>query len=290
MENLDSLFENQNSGFDHSQPFDEEAWAARKQEQRAHLYETIDGMTDLTLSSAEALSKYLDMQSRLGRTSLSNTLLILAQRPDASYVMDFDDWHERGRSVKRNEKALLVLEANGEYERGDGTMGVRFDAKRVFDVSQTHGKPLRERTQVPIRSTLKALVKDSPFPVGLSDEVPQELGAQHSKEEKAVYVARNLDGETLFTVIARELAHVETMTGDYTVDEFISNSAAGILCRRYGVTPPVCDGIPESVSSMDRAEKKAVLGDIREAACEIMERVDRNLYAERQQQRDQPER
>jgi hypothetical protein len=33
----------------------------------------------------------------------------------------------------------LVLEANGEYERPDGTMGVNFDVKRVFDISQTYG-------------------------------------------------------------------------------------------------------------------------------------------------------
>jgi hypothetical protein len=33
-----------------------------------------------------------------------------------------------------------------------------------------------------------------------------------------------------------------------------------------------------------------MLGSIREAACDIMERMDKNLYAERQQQKNQPER
>ena len=97
MENFDNLFENQYVGKQAARPFDKEAWAQRKQEERAHLYETIDGMTDLTLSGPEALSNYLTMQSQLGRTSVSNTLLILAQNPEASYVMIFDDWHERGR-------------------------------------------------------------------------------------------------------------------------------------------------------------------------------------------------
>ncbi len=135
MENFDNLLENQNTRRQADQPFDKEAWAQRKQAERAHLYETIDGMTDLTLSSPEALLSYLAMQSRLGRTSVSNTLLILAQNPEASYFMSFDDWHDRGRSVKRNEKALQVLEASGEYERADGTMGTNFDVKRVFDVN-----------------------------------------------------------------------------------------------------------------------------------------------------------
>jgi hypothetical protein len=41
---------------------------------------------------------------------------------------------------------------------------------------------------------------------------------------------------------------------------------------------------------LDTSGKRAVLGSIREAACDIMERVERNLYAERQQQKNQPER
>jgi hypothetical protein len=291
MENFDSLFENQNSGFDRSQPFDKEAWAARKQEQRAHLYETIDGITDLTLSSPEALSKYLEMQSRLGRTSVANTLLILEQKPDASYVMGFDDWHERGRAVKRNEKALLVLEANGEYERADGTMGTSFDAKRVFDISQTHGKPIRERVQAPIRLRLKALATDTPVPIRVSDSVSKDIGVLYSDKDNTIYVARNLEGETLFAVLTCELVHAENMTGDASRDAFISSCAADIVCMRYGVTVvPSCDHIPESISSLETTEKRAVLGSIREAACAITERMDRNLYAERQQQRDHPER
>jgi hypothetical protein len=291
MGNFDNLFENKNAGKQAEQPFDKEAWAQRKQEERAHLYETIDGMTDLTLSGPEALSNYLTMQSRLGRTSVSNALLVLAQNPEASYVMSFDDWHERGRSVKRDEKAIQVLEASGEYERADGTTGTRFDVKRVFDVSQTYGKPLRERTQASLRSRLKALATDTPVPIKVSDNVSQEMGAMYSDKENTIYVARNMEGETLFAALACELVHAENMTGDASRDAFISSCAADIVCLRYGVaTAPSCDRIPESVSKLDVSEKRAMLGSIREAACDIMERMDKNLYAERQQQKNQPER
>ncbi len=290
MENFDNLFENQNNGKQENQPFDKEAWAQRKQEERAHLYETIDGMTDLTLSGPEALSNYLAMQSRLGRTSVSNTLLILAQNPEASYVMSFDDWHERGRSVKRNEKALQLLEASGEYEREDGTMGTSFDVKRVFDISQTYGKPVRERTQAPMRSRLKALVTDTPVPVKVSDSVSQGMGALYSVKDSTVYVARDMDGAALFAAIACELVHAENMTDAPARDAFISSCAAVIVCRRYGIDAPAYDRIPEALTNLDTSEKRAVLGSIREAACDIIERVDRNLYAERQQQKNQPER
>ena len=291
MENFDNLFENQSSGFNKDQPFDKEAWAQRKQAERAKLYEAIDGMTDLTFSSAKTLSDYLGMQSRLGRTSVTNTLLVLAQKPDAIYVMSFDDWHQRGRSVKRNEKALMVLEANGEYRREDGTTGTSFDAKRVFDVSQTQGKPLREREQASLRSKLKALVTDTPVPINVSDSVTQEIGAQYSDKDNTVYVARNIDGEALFAHIACELAHAENTTEEPSRDGFISSCAANIVCRQYGISYVAsCEQIPDSVTRLDTASKRAVLGRIRETACEITERVDRNLYTERQQQKNQPER
>lgn len=290
MENFDSLFENQNTRKQENQPFDKEAWAQRKQEERAHLYEVIDGMTDLTLSSPEALSNYLNMQSRLGKTSVTNTLLILSQKPDASYVMSYDDWQEKGRAVKRDEKALQVLEASGEYQREDGTMGTSFDVKRVFDVSQTSGKPLHERTQAPIRSRLKALVTDTPVPVKVSDSVSQGMGALYSVKDNTVYVARDMDGAALFAAIACELVHADNMTEAPARDAFISSCAAVVICRRYGIDAPAYDRIPEAITELDTGEKRAMLGSIREAACDIMERVDRNLYAERQQQKNQPER
>jgi hypothetical protein len=291
MENFDSLFEYQSSQSNNDEPFDKVAWAQRKQAERAKLYEAIDGMTDLTFSSAKTLSDYLGMQSRLGRTSVANTLLVLAQKPDATYVMSFDDWHQRGRSVKRNEKALMVLEANGEYQREDGTMGTSFDAKRVFDVSQTQGKPLREREQASIRSKLKSLVTDTPVPVKVSDSVSQEVGALYSDKDNTVFVARNMGGESLFAHIACELAHAGNTTDEPSRDAFISSCAADIVCRRYSISYVSSnEQIPDSVMRLDTASKRAVLGRIREAACDIMERVDRNLYAERQQQKNQPER
>lgn len=291
MENYDSLFENQSASQQHGQQFDKEAWAQRKQEERAHLYEVINGMADKTLSDPEALSGYLAMQSRLGRTSVANTLLVLAQKPDTSYVMGFDDWQQRGRAVKRNEKAIMILEADGEYKREDGTMGTSFDVKRIFDVSQTHGQPLRERTQASMRSRLKALTTNTPVPIRVSDSVSQDIGAMYSDKDNTIYVARNMEGDILFAGLACALVHAENMTGDASRDAFISSCAADIVCLRYGVTVvPSCEQIPESVSALDTAGKRTVLGSIREAACDIIERMDRNLYAERQQQKSQPER
>ena len=186
MENYDNLFEQQPEQTE--QPFDREAWAQQKREQRQELYNLIEEMSEKTLTDPSALSDYLNMQARLGKASVANTLLMIAQKPNATFISGFDDWQKRGRSVKRGEKAALVLEANGEYERPDGTMGVNFDVKRVFDISQTYGKPIRERTAPPIKTALKAITTNVPVPVKLSEGISQSVGAMYSEKDNTVYV------------------------------------------------------------------------------------------------------
>jgi len=281
MENYDNLFEQQPEQME--QPFDREAWAEQKREQRQELYDLIDEISEKTLADPSALSDYLNMQARLGKTSVANTLLVVAQKPDATFIANYDDWQKRGRSVKRGEKGTMVLEANGEYERPDGTMGVNFDVKRVFDISQTYGKPARERTNPPIKTALKAITTNVPVPVKLSESVSQSVGAMYSEKDNTVYVARGVEGNELFFALSRELARAHS--GQET---FICDCAANIACLRYGVPAKYCDRIPDEIASLESREKRSALNIVREAACEITERVDRNLFAERQQSRNEP--
>lgn len=281
MENYDNLFEQQPE--QKEQPFDREAWAEQKREQRQELYDLIDEMSEKTLADPSVLSDYLNMQARLGKTSVANTLLVVAQKPDATFIANYDDWQKRGRSVKRGEKGTMVLEANGEYERPDGTMGVNFDVKRVFDISQTYGKPVRERPNPPIKTALKAITTNVPVPVKLSESVSQSVGAMYSEKDNTVYVARGVEGNELFFALSRELARAHS--GQET---FICDCAANIACLRYGVPAKYCDRIPDEIASLESRDKRSALNIVREAACEITERVDRNLFAERQQSRNEP--
>lgn len=287
MENYDALVEgNERSGQDE---FDKEAWAEGKKQERDAVYAEIDEMTDKTFSSPAALEQYMDMQSRMGRMRASNTLLVLQQMPKATYVKSFDEWKERGRSVKKNQTGIRVLEANGEYTRDDGTVAMGYDVTRVFDISQTHGKIISQRatTSMPLKSKLKALMTDTAVPVKLSDSVTQEVGAQYSQDTGTVEVARGLNGEKLFYCIARELARADEKLG---LDTFGCHNAAAIACKRFGIAAPTIEKLPEQFGEMEPQEKRAVLNDIREAACDTVERVDNTLYAELRRQKDQPAR
>ena len=281
MENYDNLFERQPEQTE--QPFDREAWARQKREQRQELYNLIEEMSEKTLTDPSALSDYLNMQARLGKASVANTLLVVAQKPDATFIANYDDWQKRGRSVKRGEKAALVLEANGEYERPDGTMGVNFDVKRVFDISQTYGKPIRERTAPPIKTALKAITTNVPVPVKLSEGISQSVGAMYSEKDKTIYVAKGVEGNNLFFALSRELARAHS-----GADTFVCDCAANVACLRYGVPAKYCDRIPDEIAALESREKRSALNIVRDAACEIIERVDRNLFAERQQSHSEP--
>lgn len=281
MENYDNLFEQQPEQTE--QPFDREAWAQQKREQRQELYNLIEEMSEKTFTDPSALSDYLNMQARLGKTSVANTLLVVAQKPDATFIANYDDWQKRGRSVKRGEKAALVLEANGEYERPDGTMGVNFDVKRVFDISQTYGKPIRERTAPPIKTALKAITTNVPVPVKLSEGISQSVGAMYSEKDKTIYVAKGVEGNNLFFALSRELARAHS-----GANTFVCDCAANVACLRYGVPTKYCDRIPDEIAALESREKRSALNIVRDAACEIAERVDRNLFAERQQSRNDP--
>ena len=213
----------------------------------------------------------------------------MAQKPDATFICDAEVWQERGHGIRKGEgkNAIKQFMQDKEYTREDGSVAMGYQVVRCFDVSQTYGKPVSKRAalSMPMKSKLKALMTDAPVPVKLSDEVPQSIGAQYSPKENVIHVAKGLNGGTLFYSISREMARA-----DGCANTFLCDCAANIACIRFGIAPKFCDQIPEEYANLDTQEKRTALGEIRSAAIEMIGRVDRNLSAERQQQKNQPER
>lgn len=263
--------------------FNFEEWVERKQARRAALYSKVDEMADKALSDKDVLSNYLTVQAKLGKTSVANSLLIAAQKPDATNLRSFEDWQQRGRSVISGEKGIEILVADGEYERADGTIGTSFEAKKVFDVSQTKGRKVFQRNHPPIKAALKALMTNAPVPIKPDDSIAKNIGALYAEGKKVIQVAPGLENNELFFVVARELARA-----DGCDNTFLCDCAANIACIRYGIEPKECDGISDEFRSLEPREKRDALSIIRDTACTIAERVDHNLQAERN--KNDPER
>lgn len=266
-----------------------EEWIQKKKEERESLYSMAEQMANEVLSSPEKLNQYLQLQANLGKASTRNVLLTFAQKPEATFILSAEEWGERGRGIRRGEgsKAIKQFRADKEYTKENGDVVMGYKVERCFDVSQTYGNPTSERASVgmPMRSKIKALMKDTPVPVKLSEKVPQNLGALYSEKEDTIFVAPNMEGEALFFTVARELARA-----DGCDSTFLCECAASVTCRRFGIEPKTINDIPADYVVMDSKDKRSLLDEVREAATELNARIDRNLYAERLQKKEQPER
>lgn len=287
MENFDVLVET--NGGSTQDEFNKEAWAAGKKQERDDAFAQIDNMTEKVFADPAVFNQYLDMQSRMGRMRAANTLLVMKQKPNATFIKTYEEWSQSDRSVKRNETGIRVIEANGEYTREDGSVATGYDVKRVFDVSQTRGRNIAPRATnaMPLKAKLKALMTDTSVPVKLSDEMDAGVGAKYSQEKNVVEVARGMEGDKLFYSIARELTRADRGA---EMDTFGCHSAAAIVCKRFGIDAPAIEKLPEQYAEMETQDKRELLNEIREAACDTIERVDHTLYTELRKQKNQPAR
>ena len=112
-----------------SQPFDKAAWIAKKNEEKQAAYELADSTADRMKTDGDAFRSYLDVQGRFDRYSVTNAILVAAQKPDATQLKDFKKWREDGVTVDKDATKITILEPGNEYTRHDGTRTMGFNAK-----------------------------------------------------------------------------------------------------------------------------------------------------------------
>lgn len=105
------------------------------------LHESIGSQLE-ELTSTEGWAKFLAIATGFHRYSLSNVLLILSQRPDASRVAGFRQWQERGRQVRKGERSIKIFgfatkRIDAAEEGDEEQRRPYFPILSVFDVSQT---------------------------------------------------------------------------------------------------------------------------------------------------------
>jgi hypothetical protein len=297
MSSFDDLFRQENGqpASRDDKPFDIEAWKQQKQEQREMVYSLIDGAAESIAQDGAQFQSYLDVQSRFDRYSVANALLILVQRPNATMIKDFDAWKEQGAYIRKKENGFYILEPGEEYQRDDGSTGISYNPKKMFDIAQTGNSRKRETPAYPNdRTRIKALMDHAPAPIRISDALPDGANALYIPEAREIQIRRGLDAADIFRALAQELAHAEMDTGDrgYSRSQygFHAYCVSYMLCRQYGVDTGDYrfDRVPQVLEGMKPQEIRAELSVIKEAANEISGRMNRVLAQQRQ--RKQPER
>ena len=211
MSNFDDIFEgNASRKGQTNQPFDKEAWAEKKQAERQAVYDLADTTAEAVSANGSKFQAYLDVQTRFSRYSATNVLLILAQKPDATQLKDFDGWKDAGASIKRQQKGISILEPGEEYEREDGSIGTSYNVKRVFDISQTTARvKVQPSVSMDDRLLLKALISRPTVPMQMVDDLPNHMGALYDHDQQVIFVRRGMNAADIFRSVSKELAHAE---------------------------------------------------------------------------------
>lgn len=286
MSNFDDIFAGKSGS--ENRPFDKEAWAEKKQEERRELYALADSTAAEIGKDGVKFRQYLDVQSRFDRYSPTNALLILAQMPEATQLRDFDGWKEAGVSVQRKPVSVKILEPGKEYPREDGTRGTSFEVKRVYDVSQTRGR-LRSAPAVKLddRVLLKALIHRTPVPIQTVDSLPNNMGALYDHSQQVIFVCRGMGAEDIFRSVSKELAHAQ-LAGtrqDYNRSDaaFAAYSASYLLCKKYQIDTADYNfsRLPASFRECSPRQVRETLTEIRDTANQISTRMYRALEQNR---------
>ncbi len=204
---------------------------------------------------SETLERFLDTVARFHRYSLSNAILISAQRPDASRVAGFHTWRKFGRCVKKGERGIAIFAPMSrrkdcderETTTSDGEKSVfGFRIAYVFDVSQTEGDPLPQFAEVNgDASDWLPHLEDAVREAGVTLEyghIGFPMGAKGLSTPGAIKVSPSLPESEKFSVLVHEFAHeLLHQQGDRRqettriVRETEAEAVAYTVCRAFGI-------------------------------------------------------
>ena len=264
-----------------SKPFDKAEWAAQKQAQRQEAYELIDNTCSEMMADGESFRQYLDVQGRFDRYSVANAVLVSAQMPDATQLKDYNAWKQSRVYVNKDAQKIVILEPSKEYTRDDGTKAVGYNAKVVYDISETSAKD-RQQAQEPktMRELVSAMIDASPVPfVPVAD---LEIPAYYDSKQQTIFIKTGLTEEQLFVSMAKE---VSAAVFDFKHNEsrdasdFKSFCVAYMVSTRYGVDTRgfSFDWLPREFSEMDTQVFKDELGSMRDVLGEIQSDMFKSL-------------
>lgn len=108
------------------------------------LHDTLTAQVEALIESGE-WRRFLEFVRSFHAYSLTNVLLILSQKPEATRVAGFRQWQEKGRQVRKGEKAIRIRGySTRKVTETDPDTGEEVERHRptypilsVFDISQT---------------------------------------------------------------------------------------------------------------------------------------------------------
>ena len=286
MKEFDELFTKPNEEIktDDKRPFDKDAWAEKKKQERAEAYALLDEATKEAAEDPEKFRDYLNVQARFDRYSVSNALLISHQKYDATKLCDYMTWNKEGVNVEKGEKSILILEPGNEYTRDDGSKAFSVNTKRVFDISQTTAKDKQRKPKTPDpRSAIKALIEAAPCPIVMDNEVTKNVLAVYSPDKSTIYIRQGMDANDIFKSLSQEVVIARYAGKDYDRKDcaFFAYCASFILCERNGFDTGDFnfDRVPERYDGTDLKKIRSDMTNIRDMTNDVTRDMIRQFEA-----------
>ncbi|MEY8509721.1 hypothetical protein AALA78_16070 [Lachnospiraceae bacterium 42-17] len=256
-----------------NRPFDKAEWAAAKQAQRNEAYGLIDATCEKMMTDGGTFRQYLDVQGRFDRYSVNNAILVSAQKPEATQLKEKSAWKQSRVYVNKDAQKVVILEPSKEYTRDDGSKAVGYNAKEVFDVSETSAKDRQQPQEAKtMRELVSAMIDASP--VDFQPMAELEIPAYYDSSQQMIFIKTDLSEEQLFVSMAKEVSaavfdfkHNESRDAS----EFKAYCVAYMVSSRYGVDTRGFDfdKLPKEFEGMDTQVFKGELGSMRDVLGEI---------------------
>lgn len=242
-------------------PFDPDEYRERKQAERQELFELLNEATKEAVSSDEAFNQYIRLQGRLNYT-VSNSLLVFMQKPDAAELREFDDWKERGANIRKNSKSIKILEPYTARTR-DGEVFTGFQAKRVLDISQTNALPAKRR-EVSDKVKFFAIMGISKAKVEVVETHTFGEDVFYDSQQNTIYIRKGLDRENflkgLIAVEVQAAVFEQHGAENPEIQNFQAACGAYLIQREYGLADRDARiFVPESLKNMEPKEIRKVL-------------------------------
>ena len=189
------------------------------------------------LFESEKYMRYLSVMSKFHRYSVNNTMLIYMQKPEATLVAGFNKWKNQfARHVKKGEHGITIIAPTPykkkieEMKRDPDTHAPILDADgkavmeekeieipmfrpvKVFDVSQTDGKPLPELASslsgtVPhYEAFLEALRRSAPVPIEF-EPMAANTDGYFSPDQQRIAIREGMSEVQTVSATVHEIAH-----------------------------------------------------------------------------------
>ena len=264
-----------------NKPYDKEQWAAQKQAERKEAYELIDNTCSEMAVNGDSFRQYLDVQGRFDRYSVANAVLVSAQMPEATQLKDYGKWKQSRVYVNKDAQKITILEPSKEYLRDDGTKAVSYNAKAVYDISETSAKDRQEAAEPKsMRELVSAMIDASPVPFQPVDDL--ELPAYYDSEQQTIFIRTGLNEEQLFVSMSKEVAAAVydfKYNESRNASEFKAYCVAYMVSSRYGVDTRGFnfDTLPKEYAEMETQDFKSELGSMRDVLGEVQSEMYKSM-------------